>query len=360
MRPMQRARMASPAAAGAAAAAAGAAAAPSPFRTLEEVLRDDPRATPELAACMLAVADAGKNMSRKIARAGIVGLYGMADGQGGGGGGADRDAQKKLDVVANDVVKAALAASGVVRVMASEEEDEPIVVGEGPHEGGLVAVFDPLDGSSNIEVSIPTGTIFGVYRSCGPDPSADCLQPGSRLLGAGYVLYSSACMLVLSLGCGVQGFTLDPDSRQFVLTHPDMACPQRGQIYSLNDARFHDWPAGLQRYIDDIRQGRGQNPKQYSSRYVCSLVADFHRTLLYGGWAANPREHLRLVYEANPLAFLAEQAGGKGSDGTHRILDIVPTAMHQRLPLFLGSSLDIEELEGYQDVQQLSGKKYDV
>ncbi|KAK9845922.1 hypothetical protein WJX81_006049 [Elliptochloris bilobata] len=139
-----------------------------------------------------------------------------------------------------------------------------------------------------------------------------------------------------------------------------MRIPARGQIYSVNDARYFDWPAGLRRYIDDVRQGRGQSGKQYSARYICSLVADFHRTLLYGGLAMNPRSHLRLVYEANPLAFLVEQAGGRGSDGVRRILDLAPEKLHQRLPLFLGSQEDIAELESYGDVQQLKNPGYTV
>jgi len=300
-------------------------------------------------------------ISAKLARAGIDGHYGMAKNV--ESSCSDRDPQKMLDVIANDVMKESLSASGVVCVMASEEDEEPVnVPGASPE--GLVAVLDPLDGSRNIEVSIPTGTIFGAYRSSGAHArfaaAADVLQPGTHLLAAGYILYSSACILVISFGSGVHGFTLDPDSKEFVLTNPSMKLPPRGQVYSLNDARYNDWPAGLQRYINDVRSGSGESAKQYSSRYVCSLVADFHRTLVYGGWAGNPREHLRLVYEANPLAFLAEQAGGKGSNGISRILDIQPARLHQRVPLFLGSRLDIEELESYGNVQQLGSKKYDV
>eukprot|EP00850_Spirogloea_muscicola_P005911 SM000027S09692 [mRNA] locus=s27:877144:878193:+ [translate_table: standard] len=228
-------------------------------------------------------------------------------------------------------------------------------------------VFDPLDGSRNIDASIPTGTIFGVYRndpSLGPagadSATSFALQPGRQQVAAGYALYSSATMLVLTVGSGTHGFTLDRGLGSFVLTHPDIRIPERGQIYSLNDARYFDWPPGLQRYIDAVRQGRGESGKQYSARYICSLVADFHRTLLYGGVAANPRSHLRLVYEANPLALLAEQAGGRASDDTQRILDIAPAKLHHRLPLFLGSPADIAELESYGDVQQISTKKYDV
>jgi len=295
-----------------------------------------------------------KMISAKVARAGLEGLFGMAQQQGGGGG----DKQKKLDVVANEILKSVLGSCREVAVLASEEEDNALEVNPG---GRYVVVFDPLDGSRNIDAAIPTGTIFGIYeRHQGADIQADALQPGTQLIAAGYSLYSSAVMMVISTGKGTHGFTLDPQCREFILTHPSIHIPKRGQIYSVNDARYHDWPAGLQQYIDTIRQGKGQNPKQYSARYICSLVGDFHRTLLYGGVAMNPREHLRLVYEGNPLAMLAEEAGGLGSDGKRRVREIVPSRLHQRLPLFLGSEEDIRELESYGDVQQLSGKTYEV
>jgi fructose-1,6-bisphosphatase I len=268
----------------------------------------------------------------------------------------ERDAQKKLDVVSNEIFIAKLKETGLVRTLASEELDDPVSLDA---QGRYSVVFDPLDGSRNIEVSIPTGSIFGIYPCTSGSPLDDVLQPGRDLVAAGYILYSSACLLVLTTGSGTHGFTLTPKGG-FVLSHPDMNCPDRGQIYSLNDARFDDWPAGLQKYIAAIRNGKGISGKQYSSRYVCALVADAHRTLLLGGWAANPREHLRLVFEANPMAFLTEQARGKASDGKQRIMDLKPSKLHHRLPFFLGSKLDIDELESYADVQQLSEKKYTV
>lgn len=277
-----------------------------------------------------------------------------------------RDAAKPLDIISNDIIKSALRSSGKVVVMASEEDDSPVwLTKDGPY----VVTFDPLDGSRNIDASIPTGTIFGIYN-CLKELDDDLpieekatlnvLQSGARLLAAGYALYSSATMLCISVGSGTHGFTLDRSIGEFVLTHPGIIIPSRGQIYSVNDARYFDWPEGLKRYIDTIRQGKGENPKKYSARYICSLVADFHRTLLYGGIAMNPRDHLRLVYEANPLSFLVEQAGGSGSDGKRRILEIQPAKLHQRLPLFLGSSADISELEGYGDIQQLVNPGYEV
>ncbi|XP_012835389.1 PREDICTED: fructose-1,6-bisphosphatase, chloroplastic [Erythranthe guttata] len=280
-------------------------------------------------------------------------------------GSAERDKPKPLDIVANDIILSSLKNSGKVCVMASEEDDAPVWLAD---DGPFVVVLDPLDGSRNIDASIPTGTIFGIYKRLveldhlplEEKATLNSLQSGTKLIASGYVLYSSATIMCTSFGSGAHAFTLDRSTGDFILTHPNIKIPPRGQIYSVNDARYFDWPEGLRKYIDTVRQGRGENPKKYSARYICSLVADFHRTLLYGGTAMNPRDHLRLVYEANPLSFLAEQAGGKGSDGKVRILSLQPVKLHQRLPLFLGSSKDIEELESYGDVQQKVNPGYDV
>ncbi|KAL7584211.1 hypothetical protein Lser_V15G45977 [Lactuca serriola] len=276
-----------------------------------------------------------------------------------------RDKPKPLDIVSNEIILSSLKNSGKVAVMASEEDDAPVWITDN---APFVVVTDPLDGSRNIDASIPTGTIFGIYNrlteldNLPTEEKAllNSLQSGNRLVAAGYVLYSSATILCTTFGSGAHAFTLDHSTGDFVLTHPDIKIPPRGQIYSVNDARYFDWPEGLRRYIDTIRQGKGKFPKKYSARYICSLVADFHRTLMYGGVAMNPRDHLRLVYEANPLSFVAEQAGGKGSDGKNRILSIQPVKLHQRLPLFLGSPEDIDELESYGDVQQTVNPGYDV
>ncbi|KAM0936748.1 putative fructose-bisphosphatase [Dioscorea sansibarensis] len=288
----------------------------------------------------------------------------MADG-GAGPSLSGRDAPKPLDVVANEIILSSVRSSGRAAVMASEEDDAPIWISD---DGPFVVVTDPLDGSRNIDASIPTGTIFGIYNRL---PELDhlpkeekaqlnSLQCGNKLVASGYVLYSSATILCISFGSGTHAFTLDHQTGEFVLTHPFIQIPHRGQIYSVNDARYFDWPEGLRQYIDTVRQGKGQFPKKYSARYICSLVADFHRTLVYGGLVMNPRDHLRLVYEANPLSFLVENAGGKGSDGKHRILSIQPVKLHQRLPLFLGSLEDINELESYDSVQQKINPGYEV
>ncbi|XP_057749233.1 fructose-1,6-bisphosphatase, chloroplastic [Arachis stenosperma] len=283
----------------------------------------------------------------------------------GAASGSDRDAPKPLDIVSNEIILSSLQKSGKVAVMASEENDAPIWISD---DGPYVVVTDPLDGSRNIDASIPTGTIFGIYKRLEElddlpteeKAMLNSLQSGSRLVAAGYVLYSSATILCTTFGSGTQTFTLDHSTGDFILTNPSIEIPRRGQIYSVNDARYFDWPEGLRRYIDTIRQGKGKYPKKYSARYICSLVADLHRTLMYGGVAMNPRDHLRLVYEANPLSFIVEQAGGRGSDGKNRILSLQPVKLHQRLPLFLGSLEDMEELESYDDVQQRVNPGYEV
>lgn len=365
-----------------------------------------------LPALLSAIEAACRRISSRVQRAGLEGLYGYQQQQ---TTNASGDAQKKLDVVSDEIFAAALRDSGLARAYASEEADAPVVLlAQGSSAAAAAAaryvvVFDPLDGSRNVDVAIPTGTIFGVYESAawareqrqqreqqttagaaapssssstssyGPDEAlADVLQPGNRLLASGYCLYSSSVVLALAVApssppataaspptlppapATAAFFALDTLTGDFVATHEPVACPQRGQIYSLNDARFDDWAPGLRRYVTAVRSGKGQTGKQYSARYVCSLVADLHRTLLQGGWCGNPRPHLRLLYEGNPLAFLTEAAGGRASDGARRVLDIQPEKTHQRLPLFMGSAEDVAELESYGDVQQTGEKKYAV
>ncbi|CAN4111977.1 unnamed protein product [Withania somnifera] len=281
------------------------------------------------------------------------------------GSSSDRDKPKPLDIVSNEIILSSLRNSGKVAVIASEEDEGPVWIKD---DGPFVVVMDPLDGSRNIDASIPTGTIFGIYKrlveidhlQVEEKALLNCLQSGAKLVAAAYILYSSATILCASFGSGTHAFTLDHTTGDFLMTHPNICIPPRGKIYSVNDARYFDWPEGLRQYIDTIRQGKGKHAKKYSARYICSLVADFHRTLLYGGVTMNPRDHLRLVYEANPLSFLVEKAGGRGSDGKHRILSIQPVKLHQRLPLFLGSPEDIEELQSYGDVQQKVNPGYDI
>lgn len=268
--------------------------------------------------------------------------------------------QKGMDVVANNVFLENLLSIPEVYALASEEEESVVY---GNTNGRFEVAFDPLDGSGNLDVNLPTGSIFGIAYGSDYHYEEDFSKPGSELRAAGYALYSSSTELVVSLGQsrGVAGFTLDPSKQQhqgedaFVLSRPRIVCPASGPYYSLNEAREPDWPDGLKRWIRDAKL-RG-----YSARYVCSLCADFHRTLLQGGWAGNPRPHLRLLYEAAPLAFVAQAAGGMGSDGLCDILSIEPQTLHDRIPVFLGSSQEITDLvENYGNVQQVEAKRYDA
>ena len=275
--------------------------------------------------------------------------------------------QKKLDVVTNDVLKRALAFTGKVGVIASEEEDVPVAVEES-YGGNYICVFDPLDGSSNIDAAVSTGSIFGIYaedESCKIDfgselssiqeqcVTATC-QPGSNLLAAGYCMYSSSCILVVSVGTGCYGFTLDTNVGDFLLTHPNMKIPESGKIYSFNEGNYANWDEGLQKYMDSLKVGgAAQDGKPYSARYIGSLVGDFHRTMLYGGIYGYPSDKknkngkLRLLYECAPMSFLMEQAGGMGSTGTQRVLDINPDEVHQRVPFFTGSPKEVKYLESF-------------
>jgi fructose-1,6-bisphosphatase I len=273
------------------------------------------------------------------------------------GSNASGDRQRPLDVLSNDIIKQSLTMTGIVRAMISEEDDDAVIFKASDSSDGplLRCYFDPLDGSSNIDCGVATGTIFALAKH----DDDNLLQTGSKLLAAGYIMYSSSTELVLSMGNNrVVGFTLNPDTREYVMTRENIRIPRRGTYYSLNEGRSSDWPVGLQNYVQDIKDGKGRSGERYSSRYICSMVADFHRTLLYGGWCSNPRAHLRLLYEVAPLAFLCEQSGGLATDGVNRLLDICPSHLHHKLPCFLGSKDDIEELMSYGDVRQLADIKY--
>jgi fructose-1,6-bisphosphatase I len=259
--------------------------------------------------------------------------------------------QQKLDVFANHALLHALGNRGNVGILASEENEEPVVVLQNPEHGEYIVVFDPLDGSSNIDLNVSVGTIFAIFRRDPEnqgDATTDVLQPGSRQVAAGYVLYGSSTMLVYTTGHGVHGFTLDMSIGAFVLSHPNIRMPERGSLYSVNEANADNFPPFCNRFLHWLKSGDGG--VTYSSRYIGSLVADFHRTMLKGGifmyppTAHYPEGKLRLMYEANPIAMLAEQAGGMASDGHQRILEIVPEALHQRTPLFVGSKLEMQRL----------------
>ncbi|CAG8436232.1 8029_t:CDS:2 [Ambispora gerdemannii] len=272
-----------------------------------------------------------------------IGLAGASNVQG--------EEQKKLDVISNEIFINALRSSGRVAVMVSEEDEQAIIVEEGLR-GRYCVVFDPLDGSSNIDAGVNVGTIFGIYR-IRPDSTGsieDALRPGKEMVVAGYCMYGSSANMVLSLGNGVNGYTLDNAIGEFILTHPNIKIPSRGKIYSVNEGNSMYWDEVCTEYFNSMKfPPPGKSP--YSARYIGSMVADVHRTLLYGGIFAYPADKkskngkLRLLYECFPMAYLVEQAGGKAVNGTGRILDIVPDNIHARAPIFLGSKDDVEDWE---------------
>ena len=315
----------------------------------------------ELARVLAALAGACVEISKTLRRAPPPDPdASSSEGQGADGAAAPTNATgdkvKKLDVLANALVRDALHATGCVRYYASEEEKVVVELDSG---GAFVVACDPLDGSRNLDASLPTGTIFGVHRVLKDaaeneehlihdDVEAHALQRGSALVAAGYASYSSATNLVVAVAGGgpATEFTLSETDAQFKRVGI-LSCPPRGQTYSLNDARFADWPQGLQKYVAKVREGKGETKKKYSGLYVGSLVTDFHRTLKHGGWCGNPRPHLRTVYEANPLAFIARACGGAASDGSGATLNKTVSGVHDRAPLFIGSREDVEEVTSY-------------
>lgn len=317
---------------------------------LEEQRRHHPQASGEFSWLLSGITLACKIIADHVRRAGlhdVLGAIGEINVQG--------ESVQKLDVIANQALRACLGSRGNVAVMASEENAEPMVVARDWQHGRHTVVFDPLDGSSNIDVNVSVGTIFSIFRrEPNPPPERrpidDVLQPGIRQVAAGYVVYGSSTMLVYTAGNGVAGFTLDPSIGAFLLSHDAIRMPTHGAIYSVNEANADSFPEPYRRFLARLRSG--ETGRTYSSRYVGSLVADFHRTLLKGGiflyppTKSLPQGKLRLMYEANPIAFLAEQAGGLATDGTKRIMEILPTGLHQRTPLLVGSKEEMEMLMG--------------
>src|SRR5688572_6785971 len=288
---------------------------------------------------------AAKMIANKVRSAGLADILGATEDMN-----VQGEIQAKLDVIANEIIIKAVDHSGRLCAMASEEEPGIIGIPERFRCGKYCLLFDPLDGSSNIDVNVPVGTIFSVVRKITRGTRGemeDMLQPGRRQVASGYVIYGSSTMLVYTTGQGVHGFTLDPSIGEFLLSHPNIRIPDNGRYLSVNDSYEQLWDDNVKRLIRTFR-GIGTSRKALNTRYVGSLVADFHRNLLGGGIFAYPanakstRGKLRLLYEANPLAFIVEQAGGAAIDGTRRILDIDPTDLHQRTPLYIGSKSDVE------------------
>ena len=259
--------------------------------------------------------------------------------------------QQKLDVYANEALLHILGGRDSVAALVSEENEEPVIINADPESGRYIIVFDPLDGSSNIDVNVNVGTIFSIRKRLPGQPLEPAiLQPGSSQVAAGYVVYGPSTMLVYTAGDGVYGFTLDPAIGAFVLTNDNMKMPEQGPYYSTNEANEVSWPLPYQQFVNRLRRGQ-LNGQAYSSRYIGSLVADFHRTLLKGGvflyppTEKAPNGKLRLLYEANPLAFIVEQAGGAAINGAQRVLDLQPESIHQRTPFVLGSRVEVETLQ---------------
>ncbi|MBK0035638.1 class 1 fructose-bisphosphatase [Erwinia sp. S43] len=325
------------------------------MKTLGEFIvekqHDFPHATGELTSLISAIKLGAKIIHRDINKAGLVDILGAS-----GAENVQGEQQMKLDLYANEKLKAALKARGIVAGIASEEEDE-IVIFEGVENGKYVVLMDPLDGSSNIDVNVSVGTIFSIYRRITPPGTPvteeDFLQPGSQQVAAGYVVYGSSTMLVYTTGYGVHAFTYDPSLGVFCLSAEKMTFPEKGYTYSINEGNYIKFPQGVKKYLKFCQEEDLETHRPYTSRYIGSLVADFHRNLLKGGiylypsTASHPKGKLRLLYECNPMAFLAEQAGGKASDGKNRILDLIPETLHQRSPFFVGNDHMVDDTERF-------------
>jgi len=308
--------------------------------------RKFPEATGAFSGILYEIALAAKIISREVNMAGLVDILGGTGRQNVHG-----EHVKKLDIWAHEVIFKALDHSGHLCCMASEEAEEILPIPKKFPTGRYVLLYDPLDGSSNIEANVSIGTIFSLHRKISTAERGsleDCLQPGHRQVAAGYVVYGSSTMLVYSTGAGVHGFTLDPSIGEFCLSHPSMIIPKNGKTYSVNQGNFLSFTEGLKQYLRYCRDIDNATNRPYSARYIGSMVADFHRNLINGGIfmypgdTKNPRGKLRLMYECAPMAFLVEQAGGAATDGTRRILDIQPTDLHERTPLVIGSRDDVE------------------
>ncbi|MEK6565594.1 MAG: class 1 fructose-bisphosphatase, partial [Bacteroidota bacterium] len=280
-----------------------------------------------------------------VSKAGLVEILGSA-----GKENVHGDEVKKLDVFADETIYKAMDHGGHLCVMASEENEDVLHIPDEYPTGKYVLLYDPLDGSSNIDANVNIGTIFSIYRRLshsGKGTMQDCLQPGYKQIAAGYVVYGSSTMMVYTTGDGVHGFTLDPGIGEFLLSHENIRIPKRGKIYSVNEGNYRYWHDGMKKYVKYLQEEDKATGRPYSGRYIGSMVADIHRTLLYGGIFMYPgdKKHpdgkLRLMYEGNPMGIIVEQAGGRASNGKDRILDIVPTSLHQRTPLFVGSTEDV-------------------
>ncbi len=308
--------------------------------------------TGELSRLLSSIRLASKIVNREVNKAGIADIIGRA-----GNTNVQGEEQQKLDVLANEIFITALSNREVVCGIASEENDDFIEIksGENGYLSKYVVLIDPLDGSSNIDVNVSVGTIFSIYRRVTepgtPVKLEDFLQKGENQVAAGYIVYGSSTMIVYTTGHGVNGFTLDPSLGTYYLSHPNIKFPRTGKIYSINEGNYIKFPQGVKNYIKYCQEE--ENDRPYTSRYIGSLVSDFHRNMIKGGiyiypsTSQSPKGKLRLLYECNPIAFIAEQAGGRASDGFNRILEIEPKELHQRVPFFCGSIEMVEKAEEF-------------
>ncbi len=310
-----------------------------------------PEASGEFSRLLRDLTLAIRIIAREVRRAGLADILGITEATNVSG-----DVVRKLDVFAHDTIVRAMDHGGHLCIMASEEAEELIRIPDPYERGKYVLIFDPLDGSSNIDVNVTIGTIFSVYRrvsDSGDGTLEDVLQPGYKQVAAGYACYGSSTVLVYTTGNGVDIFTYDPTVGEFFLTHEKVQIPKRGKYYSINEGNAAYWSPELQRYVQYLKTPSEDKQRPYKLRYVGTAVADVHRTLLYGGIfmypgdKKSPKGKLRLIYEANPIAMLIEQAGGRATDGERRILEIQPIEVHQRTPLFVGSPEDVLEAEAF-------------
>jgi len=321
---------------------------------LEQQQKGFPQATGDFTQLLYDITFAAKIIAREVNKAGLVEILGTT-----GAKNIQGETVQKLDEFADSVIQTTMNRTGRVSVMASEEIEDVILVPEIYQHGRYVLLFDPLDGSSNINANVSIGSIFSIQRKISKGKKGqkeDCLQPGYRQVGAAYVVYGSSTMMVYTTGNGVHGFTLDPSVGEFLLSHNNIRISEQGNIYSVNEGNYEFWENGTKRYVDYLKGKENHLGEPYSLRYIGSMVADLHRTLLYGGIFMYPLDYkdpgkptgkLRLLYEASPMAFIFEQAGGRAIDGKQDILKIKPTELHQRTPLIIGSMFEVDLAEEF-------------
>jgi len=311
-----------------------------------------PEATGELSKLIHDLSLAAKVISLEVNKAGLADILGFT-----GDSNVHGEDVRKLDMFAHNMMFNAMDHGGHLCIMASEEEEDIIHIPPKFKVGKYVLLFDPLDGSSNIDANVSIGTIFSIFKRITPDGKPgtleDCLQKGVKQVAAGYIVYGSSTIMVYTAGHGVHGFTLDPSFGEFLLSNENIKTPQKGKIYSINEGNYLYWHPGLKKYIKWLQEEDTDTERPYTSRYIGSMVADIHRNLLYGGIymypadSRNPDGKLRLMYECNPMAFIVEAAGGRASNGKQRVLELKPETLHQRTPIFVGSEYDVKKVEEF-------------